>query len=292
MNVKKIDISVITPFYHGNNCMERLFGCIRRNARAAEDIGIELIIVNDSPDCPVCYDPAWVDGFSLQIHSNLDNLGIHGSRIRGLDLAKGEFIVFLDQDDLLADHALMSQYMLAGDSDVVVANGYNENRDRQKPIFHSPAHQRQVSLQRFYLSVGCLIVSPGQCMIRKTAIPELWKERKIRCNGADDYFLWLLLLNRPCRWKENPEVLYTHVDTGENMSADLERMLRSSEEVLNILRSEGLLTERQVRLAARRFDMRRMYEGRGKWRKAAACLRYPDLFRELILLTILKKRCY
>ena len=271
--------------------MEQLFGCIRRNARAAEHIRLELIIVNDSPDCPVCYDPGWAEGFSLRVHNNPVNLGIQSSRIQGLALARGEFVVFLDQDDLLADHALLSQYDLARDCDVVVANGYNENRDRNKPIFHSLAHQRQVESQRFYLSVGSLIVSPGQCLIRRTVIPELWKERKIRCNGADDYFLWLLLLNRECRWEINPQVLYTHVNTGENVSVDLERMLRSSEEVLDLLVDEGILTLRQVKLALRRFDMRRLYEGRGTWRKMMACLRYPDLFWELLQYTYLKKCC-
>ena len=285
-----MDISVITPFYKGNAYMEQLFRCIGRNARTAAAIRIELVLVNDSPDCPVCYDQSWVDGFSLQIYNNPVNQGIQGSRIKGLELATGEFVVFLDQDDLLSDNALLSQYGLAAENDVIVANGYNENRDRNKPIFHSLAHQRQVTSPRFYLSVGSLIVSPGQCMVRRSAIPVLWKECLINCNGSDDFFLWLLL-QRNARWEINPEVIYTHVDTGENVSLNLDRMICSSEEVLDILIHEGYLTRCQVNVAKRRFEMRRLYEGREKWRKYVACVKYPDLFLELLQYTYLKRCC-
>lgn len=290
MNQERTDISVITPFYRGNSFMKQLFGCIRRNACTAVGIHIELVLVNDSPDCPICYDERWVDGFSLQIYNNPVNLGIQGSRVKGLQLAKGEFVVFLDQDDLLSDNALLSQYGFVDGNDVIVANGYNENRDRNRPIFQSLTHQRQVVSPRFYLSVGCLIVSPGQCLIRRSVIPALWKESLIDCNGADDYFLWLLLHGN-ARWQINPEVLYTHVDTGENVSLNLDRMIQSSEEVLDILKAERMLTVRQVSVAKRRFAMRKLYEGREKWRKLVACAKYPDLFLEMVWYAFLKKCC-
>ena len=289
MEHKKIDISIITPFYKGNAYMKQLFECIHKNAANAPGISIELVLVNDSPDYPIQYQSDWVNGFSLQICSNPVNLGIQSSRIKGLQQSKGNFVVFLDQDDLLSDTALQSQFSLSHNADIVVSNGYNENRDRSRPIYHSLAHHTQISSARFYLSVGCLIVSPGQCLIRRSIIPTLWTEHTISNNGADDYFLWLLLLRENIRWVINPEALYTHVDTGKNVSTDLDRMLLSSAEVLDILSQKGLLSEQQVHLAKRRFKMRRLYEGRKKWHKAAACLLFPDLFWELIQYTYLKK---
>lgn len=285
-----MDISVITPFYKGNAFMEQLFGCLRRNAAAAEGVDIELVLVNDSPDTAIVYDESWVEGFSLQIAENPVNVGIQRSRIHGLEVARGEFVMFLDQDDLLVDNALASQYRFCGEGDVIVSNGINENRDRHNPIYHSLAHQRQVAFPRFYYAVGCLIVSPGQCLIRKDVIPAAWKEKCIDCNGSDDYYLWLLLQGE-CRWAVNPEVLYTHVDTGENLSIDIDRMLRSSREVLALLKQDGKITPHYERLAERRFRMRKFYEGRARWRKAAACLLYPDLFVELLIYTGIKKLC-
>ena len=289
MDQVKIDVSVITPFYRGNSFLENLFRCIRANAQAAAPLHVELVLVNDSPDCPVSYREDWVEGFSLQVLTNPENAGIHQSRINGLKAAKGEFVLFLDQDDLLADDAIISQWRAIRDADLVVANGIDESRDARVPIYQSAAHQRQAAIPRFYFSIGCQIVSPGQCLIRRNCIPDLWRKCSISQNGADDYFLWLLLLKEKIRWKINPCVLYTHVNTGSNVSIDLERMIRSSVEVLELLRERGLLTVHQERTAKRRYQMRRMYEGRGKWRKILACLCYPDLFLELCMYTLIKK---
>lgn len=285
-----MDISVIVPFYKGNQYMEQLFGVMRRNAKNAPELKIELVLVNDSPQIPIEYEESWVEGFQLQIHVNEVNSGIQRSRLNGLGYAKGTFVIFLDQDDLLTDEALASQFALSEGHDVIVANGINENRDRNKPIYHSIAHQKQVAYPRFYYSVGCLIVSPGHCMIRKDKIPQAWYDSCVQCNGADDYYLWLLMQG-DCRWGINPAVLYTHVDTGENLSSNLQQMIDSSCEVLDLLRKDGKITPRNDRIARRRFRMRQFFEGKAPWRKAVACLLYPMLFCELLAYTWLKKVC-
>lgn len=285
-----MDISIIVPFYKGNQYMEQLFGVVSRNAAKVPNLQVELVLVNDSPDISIQYDPAWVRGFHLQILINDVNSGIQKSRVNGLAKANGTFVIFLDQDDLLADHTLASQFRYANKGDVIVANGINENRDRHKPIYHSLAHQKQTAKPRFYYSVGCLIVSPGQCMIRADKIPSVWLDSCIQCNGADDYYLWLLM-HGDCRWAINPDVLYTHVDTGENLSSNFEKMITSSCEALELLERSGKLTPRQKRIALRRFRMRRFYEGKARWRKIVACLLYPCLFAELIAYTARKKLC-
>ena len=285
-----MDISVIVPFYKGNQYMEQLFGVLRRNAQNAPDLQIELVLVNDSPQLAIEYAESWVEGFHLQILVNEVNSGIQRSRVNGLNKAQGTFVIFLDQDDLLADNALASQFALSADHDVIVANGINENRDRHNPIYHSIAHQKQVSEPRFYYSVGCLIVSPGHCMIRKDKIPQVWYDSCVECNGADDYYLWLLMQG-DCRWGINPEVLYTHVDTGENLSSNMDQMIDSSCEVLDLLAKVDKITPRHNRIARRRFKMRKFYEGRAAWRKAVACLMHPVLFYELLAYTRLKKFC-
>ena len=285
-----MDISIIVPFYKGNQYMQQLFGVVSRNAAAAPDKQVELVLVNDSPEVAIEYQPEWVRGFHLQILVNEVNSGIQRSRVNGLKKAQGTFVIFLDQDDLLADNTIASQFRYAQDGDVIVANGINENRDRNKPIYHSLAHQNQTAKPRFYYSVGCLIVSPGQCMIRAEKIPSVWLDDCIQCNGADDYYLWLLM-HWDCRWVSNPDVLYTHVDTGENLSSNFEKMITSSCEALELLARSGKITPRHDRIARRRFRMRRFYEGKARWRKAVACLLYPGLFTELMIYTAIKRLC-
>lgn len=278
-----MDISVITPFYKGNRYMEQLFSCIRTAALAAPQAEVELVLVNDSPECPVVFEEVWVRGFSVQVLTNETNSGIHRSRVNGLKEAKGRFVWFLDQDDLLSERAFVSQLALSADADVILANGWDQNPNSPGPIYKSPAHQRQAARPRFYYTLTNQIVSPGHVLIRKSAVPQLWQEDFVRRNGSDDLLLWLLLFHSGCRWTVNFEQLYTHVETGENVSANVEKMAQSSCEVLQILRRHGCVTEKQARRFLRGRQFAVAYSGKGKAGKLAAMLRYPDAAWEKLL---------
>lgn len=279
-----MDISVITPFYRGNRYMEQLLGCISKASMAAPKACVELILVNDSPDCPVLYEQDWVRGFSVRVVNQSENGGIHRARVNGLQAARGEFVWFLDQDDLLAENAFCSQLALAGDADVILANGVDQNPNNPGPIYKSPAHQKQAANARFYYSVGNQIVSPGHCMLRKSAIPQAWCENIVQRNGSDDLLLWLLLFHSGCRWAVNFQQMYTHVDTGENVSANTGKMVDSSMEVLRLLRKVGAVTQQQEKQFLRSRRMASMYVGKGKAGKLLAMLRFPDVALERIRL--------
>lgn len=270
-----MDISVVTPFYKGNRYMQSLLKCIGRACAGAPERSVELILVNDSPDCPVEYEQAWVQGFSVTAVNNAVNSGIHRSRVNGLERARGEFIQFLDQDDLLEPNVFASQYSLAGNADVVVANGIDQNPNSPGPIYRSAAYHAQVTHPRFYYSVGNLIVSPGQCLIRKSAIPESWKQDHLSRNGSDDWLLWLLMFAQGRRFAVNPELLYTHVETGENLSANVEKMAASSMEVLQLLKKNNAITPKQERQFRRSCEVSVKYMGRSKAGKILTMLCHP-----------------
>lgn len=282
-----MDISVITPFYKGNGYLERLFSCIRQAAAAAPELAVELILVNDSPDCPMEFSQQWVEGFTLRTLENPQNLGIHGARLQGLAQAKGTFVLFLDQDDRIAPQTFASQYALAENADIVLSNGYNENDGGA--IYATLAYQRAALKTEYYYSIGCMIVSPGQCLIRREAIPREWKAYPMRCSGADDMFLWLLLLHHGSRWAINPESLYIHVDTGENWSRNQEKMDRSFEEMLGYLKQLGIFTARHENMMHRRWKMRALYAGKPGYYKIVAAVRYPDMAWALLRMKLLSR---
>lgn len=284
-----MDISVITPFYKGNAYMEGLFSCIRGCAQAAPELSVELILVNDSPDCQVAYDPQWVQGFTLTLLTNAQNSGIHRSRVNGLQAAQGTFIQFLDQDDLLAPETFASQFPLAQEADVVIANGFDQNPNTYGPIYKSLDHQKQAAKPRFYCTVGNQIVSPGHTLIRKSAIPEAWCTGFIQRNGSDDLLLWLMLFAQKARFAINPAQLYTHVETGVNVSADLDKILASSLEVLAFLQERNMICAKNSRRFRRSRNMSRLYTGKGKLKKLLAMLLYPDVAWERLVLQLYKK---
>ncbi len=216
-------ITVITPFYEGEKYMATLVNCLLANQQSLQKKGHELeaILVNDSPwkrlEAPN------IQGQFFKVITNENNRGIHYSRVAGLAEATGDYIMFLDQDDSLEGEALIKllKAIVTDDADVEVANARLEQADGSELLWYRNSyHKKLIGDLKTYLKVGIQIISPGQCLIRKSSIPDFWKTHIMSKNGADDYFLWLLMLAQGMKFKCLDEALYTHRYTAANISAD------------------------------------------------------------------------
>lgn len=284
-----MQISVVVPIYKGNKHIKNLLHMMNANIATiksklenfcSEDF--ELIFVNDSPDIPIEIPNVKTEDYILRVLENPKNLGIQGARINGIRNARGIFIQMLDQDDKLTDNALYSQLQAIGDYDMVIANGYSESQERKEALYSSVSQQKMTLIPKYYYSIGSMIWSPGQCLIRKDAIPEIWMTEKIEHNGSDDLLLWLLMQNAGCKVTINPERLYTHVETGINYSSDFEKMTVSSMDVLDFLKKNSTVSKKLAKKFVRRFKMRRIYEGKSRLYKVVAMISYPDLSMPLL----------
>ena len=130
------DISVIIPYYQGQRYLPELLSMMERNAKILRDEAgkeTEVLLVNDSPWESLEENQNLREdrgtSFRLRILINPENRGIHATRVNGLRAAEGEFIQFLDQDDRITDHCLLSQYRAIGDADFVIGNGYDGERN-------------------------------------------------------------------------------------------------------------------------------------------------------------------
>ena len=104
------EISVIVPVYkverYLNECIDSIL------AQTFTDF--ELILVDDgSPDnCPALCDAAAAKDSRIRvIHQK--NRGLSGARNAGLDAAEGEWIAFVDSDDMLLPQALEKAHSTA-----------------------------------------------------------------------------------------------------------------------------------------------------------------------------------
>ena len=57
----------------------------------------------------------------------------------------------------------------------------------------------------------------------------------MKVNSADDYFLWLLMIENKCCFSVNYDVLYIHKYTGENVSGSIEQVHKSNREMIDLL---------------------------------------------------------
>ncbi|MBD5514070.1 MAG: glycosyltransferase family 2 protein [Lachnospiraceae bacterium] len=248
-------ISVIIPLYNGKKYLPDIMSMLLRNLEEGKgSFKIELILINDFPDEKISYDDIeHVSDLNVILLINQENKGIHYSRVRGLSHASGEYIHFFDQDDRISDHFFESQVQcLRKRDDVIVANGIAEYASYSKLLYRYWLMQWTVKFAWFYLKFDCRIISPGQCLIKKSSIPDVWKNNILKQNGADDYFLWLIMLNQRKKIGINREILYTHKYTSANTSANKERMRGSVEEVLTII--EPMLGSSRVRTVRQRIQ--------------------------------------
>ena len=104
----KDTVSVIIPVY---NCRDTLLKSVQSVQKQSYE-NLEIILVddgsNDGSDI-ICDELASGDSRIIVVHKT--NGGVSSARNAGLDCAKGEFITFLDADDLLHHKAIEYMYL-------------------------------------------------------------------------------------------------------------------------------------------------------------------------------------
>lgn len=235
-------ITVITTLYKGNVYLKNLLNMIERNTiylHKWNDIPVEYIVVNDFPDEELQYDERNYS-FTLRIFVPKKNQGIHGARIIGLNQTKGDYILFLDQDDVISDRYLRSQHMHIHDKDICICNCVDYQKRNASVLYKSKNIQNVILRSKwFYTLFYDPILSMGQVLIRKSAIPEAWNQNVMKINCCDDYYLWLLMFYNHAKLTINNNIIFKHSYTGNNVSFDEMNMIRSENEMIKCLKKSN-----------------------------------------------------
>ena len=274
--------SIITPFYKGNKYVPNLIKMAKANLLSLKTAGIdaelELIIVNDSPDITVEL-PDKIDGVEVVLINHDKNSGIQKARVTGLNKSKGDYIVFLDQDDEIVDDCILQEYSVINNADVVVANLLFEYPDGTTKLFYKSKGQfKNVFSLPAYTKGHNRIISPGHCLIRKSSIPSEWMENIMSVNGSDDLFLWILLFVKKARFIKYEKPLYTHKYTGGNLSAEVSKMDRSSLEMADILSGMDYIPKKIVKNIVRSRGLSIKLSNAGMLKKTILLMCNIDLY--------------
>lgn len=273
--MKSIDI--ITPFYNGNEYLNAMSLMIQANIHNAHSsFKVNWIIVNDSPSCKVQEDKIAPE-VPHRIINHSRNSGIHQARVTGIQNSTADYILLLDQDDAIAENYLSRQLRKIGNADVVVCNGYAEDaHGGRNKIYKDRASLAQIRSLNVYLNITNVIKSPGQCLIKRTSVPDAYLQYIMKDNGSDDLLLWILMLTEKKEFAINKACLYTHKYTGVNVSAENSVIGKSSFEVENILKKFNVLTPKQIK------DLDKSI----KWSLMDGTARKKALFQNLHLVSI------
>lgn len=311
-------VSIITAFYKGNAYMQQYRDMIRKNQGNLQDGDeLEAIIVNDSPEEPVLLGQDAAD-CNIWVVDQPKNGGIHQARVRGLLECTGDYVIFLDQDDVLTEDAVakmltfyrqyekeaneVQSYLgeefaktgIAGIMryPVVVCNALVEEIEGSSLWYRTAYHKKQIGEYKTYLRVGNQIISPGQCMVPRKGIPKDWMTNICRKNGSDDYYLWLLLLLQHTPFVFLDEALYVHKYTAENLSSDSRKMDDSTYEFIGFLKKDPGIRKKDIQLLERTVFYKDRFRRGNLMEKAAATLRNPDIFLANVFFKMRSKTPY
>ena len=153
--------------------MERLLNSVEQVANTVRGKAeFEVLFINDSPGVDVVLPDYNYNGFDIRVYNNEVNMGIQKTRAKGANLACGQWIIFLDQDDELISEGFINHIRLMKNADVVVGNGLYQYADKKVRIYENLRTMQYLIRKKMLIEIRNLIPSPGECLIRKDTIPK------------------------------------------------------------------------------------------------------------------------
>ncbi|MDE6748882.1 MAG: glycosyltransferase [Lachnospiraceae bacterium] len=234
-------ISVIVPIFHGikyiDNMIAQLEKCVEKSSNRCT---IELLLVNDYPAEQIGYFSS--EKINVRVIETDRNRGIHGARVRGLNHCTGDYVLFLDQDDIIYPDYFNSQLEHLNNKAAVVCKLLHEGRQ----YYDNRTSFEKVLNREFMIGSRNPIISPGQVLLKKNRIPKIWTDIALKNNGADDWLLWLCMFSEGSEFALNPSLLFEHVVEGQNESVNIQHMENSEKELYEVVAANGILTGQEL----------------------------------------------
>lgn len=147
-------VSIIIPVYNVEKYLRKcLDSCINQTLKE-----LEIIVVNDcSPDnsdeIMQEYEIRYPD--LIKCIYLKENIKLGGARNRGIEIAQGKYIMFVDSDDYIAEDMCEKLYnsIISNDADIVICDCYHVINDGEKYLaaFNPEAHSKDnIQKQLFF----------------------------------------------------------------------------------------------------------------------------------------------
>ena len=152
----------------------------------------EVVVVDDcSSDKSVMIAESFAtEDRRVRVIRNQTNLGDYGNRMKAASLARGEYLKYVDSDDLIYPHTLNVMVdAMEQNSSVALALSHSLPEDEEPyPWILTPTE----SFRKHFLGRGCFSCGPTGAIIRRSAFEEVGGFRK-EWRVLSDIDLWLRL---------------------------------------------------------------------------------------------------
>ena len=213
MSTKNYTLSIIIPCYKeslNHRYLKELINCLINQKKSYFEI-IEIILINDSPEENIEYF-SFLNTNLIKVFNNVSNRGQAFSRNKGLDLATGEYVHFIDHDDLLSNDFYDKIQKV---DDIIISNCYLFNLNDQiqhhriSKTFFLEKYKKIRNL-KFFLIFDNIILSPGQAVFKKEIISKLYGFPELEYHGSDDYGLMFKLSHTNFKFVYSKNSIYFH----------------------------------------------------------------------------------
>lgn len=192
-------ISVVVPVYNTKKSLLKVCIASFRNQIYHNK---ELILVDDGSTSKETQEvlKSVETEKNIRVVHLLDNSGIAHATNVGIEKAQGDFVAFLDHDDMLSPEALLEVGLVCEDYDVIYTD--ESKITDSHAVFHPQFKQNwNPELLLSYMYVGHLLV------VRRSTLHEVGLLRK-EFDGAQDYDLMLRLSEVTSKIHHIPKILY------------------------------------------------------------------------------------
>ena len=184
-------ISVIIPVYNGEKTIQETIESVLNQTFS----DFELIVINDGSTDSTLSILNRIQDPRLKVFS-YPNVGLAATRNRGIARANGEYISFIDADDLWTADKLEAQLKaLLENPDAAVAYSWTDSIDESSNFLRPGAHKTVNGNVYSQLLASNFLASGSNPLIRKQALEEIGKFDESLTAG-EDWDMWLRLAAR------------------------------------------------------------------------------------------------
>lgn len=181
-------VTVVLPTHNRSHMMSRAVKSIQ--SQTYKELEIIIILDGCVDESKTIVDDIARDDNRIVVVENNESVGAMASRIKGINMASGKYIAFLDDDDVWISDKIERQVEVLNTRDDIGIVGCDYERNRSGNIVKSSQKTGVITLDdmKYTNELG----SFSFCMTRAENLKKLQLEKSVK--SCQDWYVWLSLL--------------------------------------------------------------------------------------------------